>query len=181
MSGSKNPSVSQVTAGTFSGGKNHKPQDSTKLAAETISSQSASSPGEVGAVSRYGFARLKKNHEKDLSFSFATHKSPNRAEYWVGLSGHNWVRVDERKVVTSSSASGSQGDGMTAPVPGKVIQVNIAVGDGIATGQVLFVLESMKMQFEVKSTLNGNVGKILVTQGDQVTAGQRLAEWADKK
>jgi biotin carboxyl carrier protein len=69
---------------------------------------------------------------------------------------------------------------MTAPVPGKVIQVNIAVGDGIATGQVLFVLESMKMQFEVKSTLDGNVGKILVKQGEQVTAGQRLAEWADK-
>ncbi len=180
VSGSKNPSVSQVTAGTFSGSKSYKPQDSTKLAAEAISSQSASSPGEVGALSRYGFARLKKNHEKDLSFSFATHKSPNRAEYWVGISGHNWVRVDERKVVTSSSASGSQGDGMTAPVPGKVIQVNIAVGDGIAPGQVLFVLESMKMQFEVKSTLDGNVGKILVTQGDQVTAGQRLAEWVDK-
>lgn len=178
VSGSGKVSIAQITAGTFSGGRSFKAQDNTQVAAETISSQSASPASDLRALSRYGFARLKKNHEKDLSFSFATHKSPNRAEYWVGLSGHNWVRVDERKVATSSSAGASQGDGMTAPVPGKVIQVNITVGDSITSGQVLFVLESMKMQFEVRSTLDGNVGKILVNQGDQVTAGQRLAEWS---
>jgi 3-methylcrotonyl-CoA carboxylase alpha subunit len=70
---------------------------------------------------------------------------------------------------------------MTAPVPGKVIQVAIAGGDVITKGQTLFVLESMKMQFEVKASLDGRAGSILVKMGQQVSAGQQLAQWASEQ
>ncbi len=39
------------------------------------------------------------------------------------------------------------------------------------------MLESMKMQFEVKAGKDGKVAAVLVTGGDQVTAGQQLGEW----
>ena len=67
---------------------------------------------------------------------------------------------------------------MSAPVPGKVIQVNITAGANVEAGQVLFVLESMKMQFEVKSTKAAVAESIFVAPGDQVTAGQKLGDWA---
>ena len=110
-------------------------------------------------------------------FSFVVFQSHDRIEYWLGLKGHNWVVVDERTSSTGSGGSNDQSDGMSAPVPGKVIQVNIAAGSAIETGQVLFVLESMKMQFEVKSSKTGSAASVLVKQGDQVTAGQPLGEW----
>ena len=67
---------------------------------------------------------------------------------------------------------------MSAPVPGKVIQVNIKAGSKVESGQVLFVLESMKMQFEVKASKEGLAATINVAPGDQVTSGQKLGEWA---
>ena len=114
-----------------------------------------------------------------LPFSFVVFQSPNRTEYWLGMNGHNWVRVDERASTVSSLGGTDGSDGMTAPVPGKVIQVNVTAGTSITTGQVLFVLESMKMQFEVKAARDGKAAKTLVAAGDQVTAGQVLAEWEE--
>ena len=69
--------------------------------------------------------------------------------------------------------------GMSAPVPGKVIQVNIKPGSKVASGEVLFVLESMKMQFEVKASKEGTTSSVHVAAGDQVTSGQKLGEWTD--
>jgi len=136
------------------------------------------SPAEPHAISRYGFGLYECGQSVTKPFSFAVLQSPTRTEYWLGLQGHNWVRVDERSNSAGSGSGNSQGDGMSAPVPGKVIQVNIQSGSKIEQGQVLFVLESMKMQFEVKSTKAGDVASVLVGAGDQVTAGQRLGEWS---
>jgi 3-methylcrotonyl-CoA carboxylase alpha subunit len=66
---------------------------------------------------------------------------------------------------------------MSVPVPGKVIQVNIRPDQEVKSGDILFVLESMKMQFEVKAGKDGKVASVLVGAGDQVTAGQQLGDW----
>jgi hypothetical protein len=135
------------------------------------------SPSEPSAVSRYGFGLYESGHGISKPFSFTVFQHPARTEYWLGLNGHNWVRIDER---TSSAGTGSgtgQGDGMSAPVPGKVIQVHIETGAKIIPGQIMFVLESMKMQFEVKASKEGTVASVMVAAGDQVTAGQTLGEW----
>ncbi len=135
------------------------------------------SPADPRSVSRYGFGLYEMGQGSSAPFSFVVFQSHDRIEYWLGLKGHNWVVVDERTSSTGSGGSNDQSDGMSAPVPGKVIQVNITAGSSIETGQVLFVLESMKMQFEVKSSKTGSAASVLVKQGDQVTAGQPLGEW----
>jgi acetyl/propionyl-CoA carboxylase alpha subunit len=148
---------------------------------QIISGQIAWSPQDPRASCRYGFGRRLIKGQKDEAFSFVIYKAPSRFEYWIGASGHNWVRIDERKTIASSGATSGALDGMTAPVPGKVIQVAIAGGDVITKGQTLFVLESMKMQFEVKASLDGRAGSILVKTGQQVSAGQQLAQWASEQ
>lgn len=135
------------------------------------------SPSEPNAISRFGFGLYESGQASAKPFSFVVYQSHNRTEYWVGLQGHNWVRIDERTSSGGSGGGAAQGDGMSAPVPGKVIQVNIAPGQSVETGQILFILESMKMQFEVKSSKDGVAGTIFVSPGEQVTAGQQLGEW----
>jgi acetyl/propionyl-CoA carboxylase alpha subunit len=172
-----------VTESSFSLGNTHAPptRQITPEEIQIISAQVAWSPKDPRASSRYGFGRRIVHGQSDLPFSFVVYKAPNRFEYWIGVSGHNWVRIDEQKTIASSGVSDGNLDGMTAPVPGKVIQVAIGSGDIISKGQTLFVLESMKMQFEVKASLDGRAGTILVNTGQQVSAGQQLAHWASEQ
>ena len=64
--------------------------------------------------------------------------------------------------------------GFIAPMPGKVVKVNVKAGDAVKAGQVLLVLEAMKMEQATRSPTDGVVKSVPVREGDQVTAGQVL-------
>ncbi|MBL8910069.1 MAG: biotin/lipoyl-binding protein [Archangium sp.] len=64
--------------------------------------------------------------------------------------------------------------GFMAPMPGKVVKVNVRDGESVKAGQVLLVLEAMKMEQATRSPTDGVVKKVMVREGDQVTAGQIL-------
>ncbi len=64
---------------------------------------------------------------------------------------------------------------LLAPMPGSVIAVNAAVGDQVTAGQVVLVLEAMKMQHNVVAPYDGVVSEIDVKVGQQVSAGDVLA------
>jgi len=68
---------------------------------------------------------------------------------------------------------------LSAPVPGKVVTIKAAANQDVALGDAVVVLESMKMEFEVKASRAGTIAEVKVKVGDQVTAGQTLAIWAD--
>ena len=57
-----------------------------------------------------------------------------------------------------------------APMAGRILEVHVAEGDEVEQGQLLFVLESMKMQFEITAPRAGRVMEALVTVG-QVLQG----------
>lgn len=67
---------------------------------------------------------------------------------------------------------------LTAPMPGVVIEVAVAVGDAVASGQTLLVLEAMKMRNELRARQAGLVRRIEVKAGDQVRHGEVLLEIA---
>ncbi len=75
----------------------------------------------------------------------------------------------------SGAAPGGTGVEVGAPMNAKVVKVNIHVGDQVAEGDTLFVLEAMKMELDVKATAAGKVALIAVQVGDQVAAGDKLA------
>jgi glutaconyl-CoA/methylmalonyl-CoA decarboxylase subunit gamma len=56
------------------------------------------------------------------------------------------------------------------PMPGKVLEVRVANGDRVSAGQLLFVLEAMKMRNEVASPIDGTVAALAITAGASVRA-----------
>jgi propionyl-CoA carboxylase alpha chain len=64
--------------------------------------------------------------------------------------------------------------GQTAPMPGKVVAVRVAPGDEVDAGQVLVVLEAMKMEHQVTAPEPGIVSEVLVAVGQQVENGALL-------
>jgi biotin carboxyl carrier protein len=63
---------------------------------------------------------------------------------------------------------------VTAPMPGTVIALNVNKGDYISEGQVVLVLEAMKMENEIKLPYSGKVVEVLVATGQRVNAGEAL-------
>ena len=63
---------------------------------------------------------------------------------------------------------------MHAPLPGAVHRVTVSVGAEVAAGDVLMVLEAMKMEHAIRAPLDGRVAEVLVGDGDQVDAGEVL-------
>lgn len=72
--------------------------------------------------------------------------------------------------------AGAQGAvAVTAPMPGKILGVKAAPGQAVKKGQVLVILEAMKMENEIVAPSDGTVASINVAAGDSVEAGATLA------
>ena len=71
------------------------------------------------------------------------------------------------------AASGA-GESINAPMPGNILSVNVAVGDTVKKGQVLMVLEAMKMENEIMAPRDGKVTAVAVAKGAAVESGALL-------
>ena len=67
-----------------------------------------------------------------------------------------------------------QDDKIVAPMPGKVVKIPVRKGDRLSSGDIVVVLEAMKMQSNYKVTSDCTVRDILVNEGDSVNANQVL-------
>lgn len=61
-----------------------------------------------------------------------------------------------------------------SPMPGKILEIRVKVGEKVEKGQVLIVSEAMKMQYEIKAKIEGVVNEVLVSTGEQVEGGDLL-------
>jgi biotin carboxyl carrier protein len=83
---------------------------------------------------------------------------------------------DPRSMRGRRSAAGGEGrQTIAAPMPGRVIRVLVEVGQEVAAGEGLIVVEAMKMQNEMKSPKAGRVVELKTTAGATVAAGDVLA------
>ena len=64
--------------------------------------------------------------------------------------------------------------GLTAPMPGNVLATHVSAGDAVREGQLLLVLEAMKMQHRITAPFDGSVKELHVREGDQVDNGALL-------
>ena len=71
------------------------------------------------------------------------------------------------------AASGA-GESITSPMPGNILAVNVAAGDMVKKGQVLMILEAMKMENEIMAPRDGKVTAVAVTKGAAVESGALL-------
>ncbi len=63
---------------------------------------------------------------------------------------------------------------VTAPMPGSIVKVNVSAGAAVKAGDVLCVLEAMKMENEIKAPEDGTVASVLVNSGASVSSGDVL-------
>ena len=80
----------------------------------------------------------------------------------------------KRKVVPRSSSSGS--GAVSSAIPGKIVSILVSIGDKVKVGDVLLVLEAMKMQNEIKSSIDGTVERIDCSPGEMIEANVQLVE-----
>lgn len=83
----------------------------------------------------------------------------------------------ENPVTITQQAAGTNGAGepLKAPMPGAILDIKVIQGARVKDGDVLFILEAMKMENEITATKNGVVTKVLVTKGALVSTNDVLA------
>ncbi|MEU6280072.1 acetyl/propionyl/methylcrotonyl-CoA carboxylase subunit alpha [Streptomyces sp. NPDC047028] len=100
----------------------------------------------------------------------------HRAADWLGRDGDAWQVRDHDPVAASLTGAAHAGaDSLTAPMPGTVTVVKVAVGDEVAAGQSLLVVEAMKMEHVISAPHAGTVAELDVTPGSTVAMDQVLA------
>ncbi|MBF0229812.1 MAG: biotin/lipoyl-binding protein [Desulfamplus sp.] len=72
------------------------------------------------------------------------------------------------------TASGSSVGAIKAPMPGLIIDIKVKVGDTVKAGQVVAIMEAMKMENDLPSTLDGTIKEVRVQKGTQVSTGDVL-------
>ncbi|KGA02583.1 oxaloacetate decarboxylase [Cobetia amphilecti] len=72
------------------------------------------------------------------------------------------------------AAQAASGEPVSAPLAGNIFKVNVSVGDSVAEGDVVIILEAMKMETEIRAHQAGTVSAVKVKEGDSVSVGDVL-------
>lgn len=67
-----------------------------------------------------------------------------------------------------------EGDPITAPMPGKILDIKVNVGDVVTENQVLAVLEAMKLENEIVAPRAGTITAVIATKGAPIDVGQTI-------
>ncbi|MDE6539257.1 MAG: biotin/lipoyl-binding protein [Ruminococcus sp.] len=68
----------------------------------------------------------------------------------------------------------ADGETISAPMPGNIIRVDVKEGDKVTSGQVLVILEAMKMENEIVATKDGTIAQVVTSKGAVVETGSPL-------
>jgi len=98
--------------------------------------------------------------------------------WWVGHAGRAWrVAPDPR---AGGGEEGVAGDELRAPMPGAIVDVRAREGAVVARGEVVLVMESMKMELQITAPRDGTLASLRVAAGDQVALDALLATLAER-
>ena len=138
--------------------------------------QSAGTARISGKEISYTLASLGKNEGvlevdgKQIPFRFAR----NGEELWLWTSaGSKQFKIVPQTAKRSSGASEHiPSSGLIkAPMPGKVLDINVNQNDVVKSGDVLYIMESMKMELSIEAPIDGIVEEIFVQEGSSVNLG----------
>ena len=100
------------------------------------------------------------------------------AGFTVALDGQSW-RLDEQDALAAPDAQAAGSLRVQAPIPARVASIGVAVGEAVTRGQVLLVLEAMKMELSLTAAADGVVAQIRCAAGDMVQEGVDLVLFED--
>jgi 3-methylcrotonyl-CoA carboxylase alpha subunit len=89
------------------------------------------------------------------------------------------TRITVLDALAHAGEAPSEGGRLSAPMPGKVVSFAVQAGDTVSKGQVLAVMEAMKMEHTIAAPADGVVAELLYAPGDQVAEGAELLKLTD--
>ena len=90
--------------------------------------------------------------------------------WWLHVQGY----ILKYELVEEGVSNSQEDSGLTAPMPGKILDVNVSIGDSVKKGDVLLVMEAMKMEHKIIAVTDGTVESVNYSVGDQVSQGAEL-------
>jgi len=108
------------------------------------------------------------------SIKAQVHTTNNLIAVFILGETFNFTNIDDALVAKEKSHSET---GLTAPMPGKVVDVWVKSGTHVKTGDILLVIEAMKMEHSIIAQSDGIVEDVFFTTGDQVTDGVELLQF----
>ena len=95
-----------------------------------------------------------------------------------------WIHLDGRIHIVTGHEPGSSSDssgegGLSAPMPGTILEVHVKEGQRVREGQTLLVMEAMKMEHRIQAPKSGEVVALKFSEGDRVDMGTTLVELSD--
>ena len=115
---------------------------------------------------------------KESASQFKAHQEASfeaERQRWIEQGLDHFVSDTDNDEASDNDTVPDGCETMTAPIPGSVWKITVNEGSKIKKGDVLAVLESMKMEFTVESEYDGVLKKIFVRTGQQINAGQIIA------
>jgi len=104
------------------------------------------------------------------------HVSKVGDKWWIHLDGEIYIISElEKGAKSSSKAEG----GLSAPMPGTVLDVMVTVGQRVREGQPLMTMEAMKMEHRIQAPRAGEVTEVYFQTGERVDMGANLVEISD--
>ena len=74
----------------------------------------------------------------------------------------------------AAPAAAGEGEPVNSPMPGTILDIKVSAGQSVSKGDVLVILEAMKMENEICADKDGVVGAVLVNKGESVESGKAL-------
>lgn len=97
------------------------------------------------------------------------------SDTWYHVDGRTWKETTNTRRRSSAGTSTLEDPGLVkAPMPGKIVKLMKAVGAEVKAGEVVVVMEAMKMEYTLKSASDGRITEIRCSVGEQVSLGTEL-------
>ena len=98
-------------------------------------------------------------------------------EVWIHFAGKTFVKeISSHNKRRGKSSSESQKNNIIAPMPGKILAIKVKENDSISKGDLVLVMEAMKMEYSLKAPADCTVKAVNCKVGEQVNLKQLLVE-----
>lgn len=114
-----------------------------------------------------------KTFEIEMKQAFKAHPQPAKVETSAPQAAPAPKPASPVAAPAAAPAT-ANGTKVTAPLPGTITEVKVAVGDVVKTGDTVVILEAMKMQNNIEAECDGTITAVSVRQGDTVLEGSTL-------
>lgn len=123
----------------------------------------------------------KDTHHSELTINGQRHDvftAQDADTLYIHLDGKTWQVGIESEFSSAGGGDGADGRLVIAPMPGVVLENNVSEGDTVTAGQTVMLIESMKLQTEIKASKDGTVSALKLEAGQAFDKGAILIEIA---